>query len=68
MHGSRLYSRLPVWQVIVGLALTFAVGATAYAQVGGGFDLSWSTVDSGGAIRPGPAGRPRHLAGEAGAA
>ena len=31
---------------LVALALTSAI---IYAQVGGGYDLSWSTVDGGGA-------------------
>jgi len=47
---------LPQWLLrklkIAGLLLamfgTMAVAGVVYAQVGGGFDLSWSTVDGGG--------------------
>ncbi len=32
----------------VGVALLLAVSAAALAQIGGGYDLTWSTVDGGG--------------------
>lgn len=33
--------------------LLLAGGAAAYAQTGGGFDLTWSTIDGGGDTSPG---------------
>src|SRR4051794_25349152 len=37
--------RVSILQVVVLLAASVAA---AYAQTGGGFDMSWSTVDAGG--------------------
>ena len=31
------------------LALLFSLAASAHAQSGGGYDLTWSTIDGGGA-------------------
>jgi hypothetical protein len=38
--------RLP-WAVAV-VAAALALGGVVWAQTGGGFDLTWSTVDGGG--------------------
>src|SRR5688572_32929568 len=46
MRGFRLFRKLPV---LGSLTLLAASAALAYAQSGGGFDLSWSTIDGGGA-------------------
>lgn len=46
MKDIKLSTPLPV-VVMLGL-LTLVSAAIGYAQVGGGFDLSWNTVDGGG--------------------
>jgi hypothetical protein len=35
---------------LVGIALLLAISTTVLAQTGGGYDLSWGTVDGGGGI------------------
>lgn len=35
---------------VVTLAVTFCVAPGAFGQVGGGFDLTWNTIDGGGAM------------------
>jgi hypothetical protein len=56
------YVRKLSWLLVLGLAL---LGATvALAQSGGGYDLSWSTVDGGGGMLS--AGGVYTLAGTAG--
>jgi hypothetical protein len=39
--------------VVLGLILLASTGTLVYGQVGGGYDLSWSTVDGGGALSTG---------------
>src|SRR5438132_9237552 len=59
----RLFKRLPALPVL-GVVLLAALSAAVYAQVGGGFDLSWSTVDGGGGTFS--AGGPYSLGGTIG--
>jgi hypothetical protein len=40
---------------VVSLALVFVTVSTAYAQTGGGYDLTWSTIDGGGGVSNGGA-------------
>jgi len=40
---------------VISLALVFASVNAAYAQTGGGYDLTWSTVDNGGGASSGGA-------------
>jgi len=42
----------PTRKILLALAalLLLAGGAVVYAQTGGGYDLSWNTVDGGGAM------------------
>ena len=42
----------PTRKILLVLAalLLLAGGAVVYAQTGGGYDLSWNTVDGGGAM------------------
>src|SRR5690242_16965649 len=37
-----------VTALTVALLSLFGIATAVYAQVGGGFDLSWSTIDGGG--------------------
>lgn len=37
-------------RTIVAMAIGFFIRAAAYAQSGGGFDLSWNSIDGGGAM------------------
>jgi hypothetical protein len=40
--------------MIIGLSLLlFALSAVAFAQIGGGYDLSWNTIDGGGGTATG---------------
>ena len=40
-----------IWIICLLIAvIAFAVIATAHAQSGGGYDLTWNTVDGGGAM------------------
>jgi hypothetical protein len=36
------------WAIVPVLLVCFLVASTALAQSGGGYDLTWSTVDGGG--------------------
>lgn len=36
------------WMTVVVLVGVLAFGSVAQAQVGGGYDLTWSTIDGGG--------------------
>ncbi len=43
------------------VVLALAVGAVSvYAQAGGGYDLTWNTVDTGGATFASGGGRAHH--------
>ncbi len=37
--------------IILAALLALAVGTAVYAQAGGGYDLTWNTVDGGGVTR-----------------
>jgi len=55
------------YTLAVLLALALAVGALAvYAQAGGGYDLTWNTVDAGGVTRNTASGGGYTLSGTAG--
>ena len=43
----RKYSR---WLLLLALVAILAGGVVAQAQTGGGYELTWSTVDGGGAM------------------
>jgi hypothetical protein len=53
MDRSKLPQRTGLFVLAVLLALAAGVG---YAQVGGGFDLSWNTIDGGGSTSPSTGG------------
>ncbi len=38
------------WITVVVLVGVLSLGSAARAQVGGGYDLTWSTIDSGGGL------------------
>ena len=46
MNGLRF--TLPVSRLLLLAALLFLLASVALAQTGGGYDLTWSTVDGGG--------------------
>ena len=39
---------LRLWQIATVTILLLVVGGLATAQTGGGYDLTWSTIDNGG--------------------
>lgn len=41
------------YRVIIGIVLLFILPALVYAQIGGSYDLSWSTIDGGGGTSSG---------------
>ncbi len=54
-------------KILAALLLVLAVGAAAaYAQAGGGYDLTWNTIDGGGATRSTGSGGGYSLGGTAG--
>jgi hypothetical protein len=53
VHNTRIAGRIPLWQALLFMVIMAFSAATTYAQVGGGFDLSWSTLDGGGGTSAG---------------
>ncbi len=43
------------WIAVVVLAGVLSLGSVAQAQTGGGYDLTWNTIDSGGGLVSGGA-------------
>jgi hypothetical protein len=41
------------WVLLLVLAALCAVGSAAHAQTGGGYDLTWNTIDGGGTASEG---------------
>jgi hypothetical protein len=47
MHQKNLRTRL-IWLLLLLLALTLLIVVPINAQTGGGYDLTWSSIDGGG--------------------
>lgn len=48
-------SKTRLWSMMVVLVCALLIGGVARAQVGGGYDLTWSTIDGGGGSSSGGA-------------
>ena len=59
-------NRFTLTVVVLGLVVLLLVAATVQAQTGGGYDLTWNTIDGGGAMPGGSIGGSYSLGGTIG--